>query len=101
MKIISCITLAAICFVIRGAGQTASAPDRAGDQGIVFATNECFAKGGIGIVNKSLYIVVKSGQERAKAECGENVDGSECVNTGSGHFLRRSNLVATKSPARI
>jgi hypothetical protein len=97
VKIISCIALAAICFVTRGAGQTASAPDSAGDQGIVFATNECFAKGGIGIVNKSLYIVVKSDKNELRPSAGkmwtgQNASTPEVVIFFEGRIWSRRNL---------
>jgi hypothetical protein len=53
----------------------ANRPDGAKDQGITFATNECFAKGGIGIVNEGLYIVVKSGENELRLSAGDRWTG--------------------------
>jgi hypothetical protein len=59
MRIIPCIIMTVALSGVQGAGQVADSTDRAKDKNM-FATNECFAKGGIGIVDKELYVVLKS-----------------------------------------
>jgi hypothetical protein len=62
VKIVTCIVcaaLAALLFSARGVSQSAE-KQGAPKEREMFATNRLLSKGGIGIVNTSLYIVVKS-----------------------------------------
>jgi len=64
-RILSSIVFAALAVGVtnaRGTGQKTDGGDASitNDVSAVFATNRCFSKGGLGIVNKGLYIVVKS-----------------------------------------
>jgi hypothetical protein len=54
-----CTALAVPLFSSGGVSQTVGKQDAAKER-TMFATNRCFSKGGLGIVNTSLYIVVKS-----------------------------------------
>ena len=81
--------LAATSFCAQGAGQVAKKLDAPKEKDM-FATNRCFPKGGLGIINSKLYIVLKStknellvdpggsrwtGQSAPKAEIVFFVDG--------------------------
>jgi hypothetical protein len=64
-RILSSIVCAALAMgvaIAQETGQKAESrtPGMTNDVATVFATNRCFSKGGLGIVNKGLYIVVKS-----------------------------------------
>ena len=59
LRAIGCVVLAVILFCIEGVGQGVKKPSSVKNR-IMFAENEAFSKGGIGIVNTNLYIVVKS-----------------------------------------
>lgn len=59
MKVLVFSILAGTLLSVQGWGQAANQP-HAGQERNGFATNLFFSKGGIGIVNTSLYIYVKS-----------------------------------------
>ena len=61
MRIITCIiltVLAATLFSAQGFSQRAKKPDTVSEEQ-QFANNRCFAKGGLGIIDKDFYVVVK------------------------------------------
>src|SRR5258708_23182030 len=60
-KIISCIALAVAVACTQGCGQESNRAGSVKDQNML-ATNECFSKGGLGIVNTKLHIDLKSAQ---------------------------------------
>jgi len=59
MRIVAYAALAVALAWMQGETPPANRPDVQRGK-IMFATNRCFSKGGFGIVNTSLYIVVKS-----------------------------------------
>jgi len=52
--------IAATIFSAKGVSQDTKKRGAAEEKKMMFATNRCFSKGGLGIVNTSLYIAVKS-----------------------------------------
>lgn len=76
MPTAACSLLAVILFVGQGACQ---GPDSHGSKPIRrdFAANRCYSKGGIGIVNKKLYIVVKSANNDHNELILEPTEGKE------------------------
>lgn len=79
MRIITCIVLAALAvplFAARGINQGAESHGAAKESDM-FATNEFFAKGGIGIISNNLYIVVKSAKNELVLSAGEKWVGLE------------------------
>jgi hypothetical protein len=59
MRIVAYAALAVALAWMQGESQTVNRPDALREK-TMFATNRCFSKGGLGIVNTSLYISVKS-----------------------------------------
>src|SRR6267142_6891863 len=79
MRIVAHIALAATLVAVDGSNQTAKKPDVIREKHM-FATNEFFSKGGLGIINPNLYIVVKSaknGLRIGKSESWFGLDASK------------------------
>jgi hypothetical protein len=62
IRIISVIVCAALVITVTVAQETGQKTENRSNAGDIsmFSTNRCFSKGGVGIVNKSLYILVRS-----------------------------------------
>ena len=61
LKSIVCIAFATALFCSQGFSQSADGTSSTKDKNM-FASNECIAKGGIGILVKNLYVDLKSGK---------------------------------------
>lgn len=78
VRTISCIVLAATLLSVAGVGQRAHEPDGTKDA-IMFASNECFAKGGLGIIRKDLYVDVKSTKNELVLSAGNRWTGLDAT----------------------
>jgi hypothetical protein len=76
IKIIGCIVLAAALSCIQGVSQGTKKTGATKDKNM-FASNECFAKGGIGIVNTNLYIDLKSPKNELLMDAGNRWTGQD------------------------
>jgi len=74
VSFIGCVFLASALFSTHGVSQEASRLDGAENRNVV-ATNECFAKGGIGIVNMNLYVDLKSAKNELVLSAGKRWSG--------------------------
>jgi hypothetical protein len=73
MRFVATIAFAVLLLGVRASGQ--GAPRSTVPKSAV-ATNRCYAKGGIGIVNKELYIDLKSSANRLLLEAGKSWTGN-------------------------
>lgn len=76
MRIVAYAALAVALAWIQGEGQTVNRQDALREKS-VFATNRCFSKGGLGIVNTSLYIAVKAAKNELRFGEKETWSGLE------------------------
>jgi len=72
----SCIILATTLLWPEGCSQRANETERAKDK-VMFADNQYMSKGGIGIISKDLYIVLKSKKNELFFTAGERWTGRE------------------------
>jgi hypothetical protein len=98
MKIIAYIILIFIVPIIfsnQGFGQKAKDPNNVSEK--MFAKNQYFSKGGIGIISKNFYIVVKSNNNElilndGKRWVGKSADVSEVVIFYDGRIWSQESL---------
>jgi hypothetical protein len=72
MRFVASIAFAVLLLGVRASGQ--GAPRHTTPKSVV-ATNRCFAKGGIGVVQKGLYIDLKSPSNKLLLEAGKSWTG--------------------------
>jgi hypothetical protein len=77
MKRCAFIFLAVTLLCLHGAGQKASQPSGSKDDHDCFPNNEFIAKGGIGIINTSLYIDLKSARNELRLSGNKRWTGKD------------------------
>jgi hypothetical protein len=73
-----CTLLAAVLFCVQAAGQHSNKVDTQ-RHASMFAANEYFAKGGLGIVNPNLYVDVKSARNELRLSGGNKWVGKNAL----------------------